>query len=158
MALNTSGITRTIVLGIPNVCWYFKCLLGILLVFFTKLTFIVFMVRCFVLLSHFWIVQNCELSKSTSLLLSVSLTLECVKILSWSISFFSTSFVSLMMFCARLLSELIILLSTHHVTNHLICGNKLSWTINCNLILKIKLFEKNFYFSPAFFSFWSVKI
>ena len=96
------------------------------------------------------------MSKSTTHLLSMLLTLECVRILSWSISFFqfqffSFSIVSLIMFCVRLLSELIILLSIHHVTNHLICRNKLRWTINCNLILKIKIFEKIFYFSSAFF-------
>ena len=39
------------------------------------------------------------LSKSTSHLLSVPITLECVDVLSWFISFFSTSIVSLMMFC-----------------------------------------------------------
>ena len=31
------------------------------------------------------------------------------------------------------------------------CRNKLRWTINCNLILKIKISEKYFYFSSFFF-------
>ena len=38
--------------------------------------------ECFFLLSHFLAVADYELSKSTSHLLSVALTLECVRILS----------------------------------------------------------------------------
>ena len=47
-----------------------------------------FIVRCLFSLSHFFAVQDYELSKSKIYLLSAPLTLECVKILSWSISFF----------------------------------------------------------------------
>ena len=47
------------------------------------------MVRCFFLLIHFLVVEDYELPKSTSHTLSVPLNLECVRILSWSISFFS---------------------------------------------------------------------
>ena len=46
------------------------------------------MVRSF-LLSHFLVGESYELRKSTSHILSVPLNLECVRILSWSISFFS---------------------------------------------------------------------
>ena len=46
------------------------------------------MVRCFFLLIHFLVVEDYELPKSTSHILSVPLTMECVRILSWSISFF----------------------------------------------------------------------
>ena len=113
------------------------------------------MVRSFFLLSNFLAAENYELSQSTSHLLSVPLTPECVRNLSLSISFFSNSIVSLMMFCVRLLSELMILFSAHHVTNHLTCCNKLT---NCNVILKRKIFGKYFYFSSAPFGFWSVKI
>ena len=49
---------------------------------FTKLSFNMFRVRCFFLLSHFLVVEAYELSKSTSHFLSVPLTLECVRILS----------------------------------------------------------------------------
>ena len=56
-----------------------------LLVFFTKLSFIVFMVRCFLLLSYFLVVADYELYKSTSHL-HVQLTVECLRILSSSIS------------------------------------------------------------------------
>ena len=104
-----------------------------------------FIVRCLFLLRHFLVVKDDELSKSTSHLVSASLTLECVRILSWSISF-STLIV-------RFLSELMIPLSTHHVINPQTCRNKLRWTINCNLILKIKISEKYFYFSTFFFIF-----
>ena len=58
-----------------------------LLFFFTKLSFTVFMVRCFFLLIRFLLVGDYGLSKSTSHFLSVPLTLECVRILFWSISF-----------------------------------------------------------------------
>ena len=47
-----------------------------------------FMVRRFFLLSYFLVVAGYELSKSTSHLLSVPLTLEYVEILYLSISFF----------------------------------------------------------------------
>ena len=57
---------------------------SILLVFFTKLRFTVFLARCLFLLSHFLVVEaeDYELPKSTSHILSVPLTLDCVKILS----------------------------------------------------------------------------
>ena len=59
-----------------------------MLVFFTKSSFILFTVRCFfLLLAHFLAVEDYELAKST-ILVSVPLTPECVRILSWSISFF----------------------------------------------------------------------
>ena len=45
-----------------------------LLVVFTTQSSVVFMVRCFSLLSHFLIVEGYELSQSTSQLLSVPLT------------------------------------------------------------------------------------
>ena len=47
------------------------------------------MVRCFFLLIHFLVVEDYELPKSTSHILSVPLNLECVRIPSWFISFFS---------------------------------------------------------------------
>ena len=114
VALNISGISRAIALDILNV------------LFLTKLSFTLVMVRSFFLLIHFLVVEDYELCKITSYILSVPLTLECIKILSSSISFFfSTLIVSMMMFCVRLKSELMILLSTHHVTDHLACCNKL---------------------------------
>ena len=60
----------------------------ILLVFLTKLSFIVFIVRSFFLLSHFLVVEDYELSKSTIHIPIVPLNLECTRILTWSISFF----------------------------------------------------------------------
>ena len=113
------------------------------------------MVSCCFLLIHFLVVEDHKLSKCTSHIINVSLTLECVTILSWPISSFSASFVSLMMFWLRLLSNLMILVSTHHVTNHLTCHNKLRQPMSCNLILKIKMVGK---YSSATFSFWSVII
>ena len=108
-----------------------------------------FLVRCFFLLSHFLVIEDYALSKSTSHLQSVPLTLECVRIVSWSI-FFSTSTVYRIVLCVTLLlSEPMILLSTHHVTNHLTCRN--NWD---NLILKIKIVGKSFFFSVD----WSIKI
>ena len=96
---------------------------------------------CF-LLSHFLVVEDYELSQSTSHLLSVPLSLECVRILSLFISFSSTSIVSLMMFCVRLLSELMILSSAYHVISHLTCHNKLrlSFDLKNKNCWKISLF------------------
>ena len=102
-----------------------------LLVFFTKLSFILFVVWYFFLLSRFLVAEDYELSKSRSHLLSVPLTLACVGV--------------------RLLSELMILLSIHHLTNHLTCCNKLRWTVNCSLIIKIKIYEKIYIFHLPFF-------
>ena len=79
-----------------------------------------------------------ELPKSTSHLLSVPLTPECVRILSYP-SFFSTSIISLVKFCVRLISELIMLLSTNHVKIYLTCCHKSRKPISCNLIMKIKV-------------------
>ena len=59
-----------------------------LLVFFTKLSFILFMARYFFLLIHFLVVEDYELFKSISHVVSVPLTLECVRNISLSISFF----------------------------------------------------------------------
>ena len=118
-----------------------------LLVFFIKLSFIVFMVKFFFLLSNFLVVEDYELYKSTSHLLSVQLTLEYVRILTWSIFFFSTSIVSLMVFCVRLLSELMILLSTSWDSLWV-----LIWSSNQN---RSKIF---IFFIGYFFWFWSVKI
>ena len=47
------------------------------------------MIRRFFLLTQFLVVEDFELPKSISHILSVPLNLECVRILSWSISFFS---------------------------------------------------------------------
>ena len=61
--------------------------IAMLPVFFTKLSFIVFMVRWLLLLSYFLLVEDYELSQSTHLL-RVQLTVEYDKILSCSISSF----------------------------------------------------------------------
>ena len=54
-----------------------------------KVKFLLFMVRYFFLLIHSLIVEDYESPKSTSHVLSIPLNLESVRILSWSISFFS---------------------------------------------------------------------
>ena len=109
VVLTVFDVAPTIALDILNVFWHF----------------ILFIVRCFFLLITFLVVENYELPKGTSHVLSVPLTLECVIILSWSISFFSTLIASLMMFYVILLSEMMIPFSTHHVTNHLLVST--SW-------------------------------
>ena len=98
------------------------------------------MVRCFFLMSHFLVVESFELSKSTIHRLSVLLILECLKILSRTISFFSTLIVSLMMLLVRLLSKLMILLSTHHVTKHMTCRNMLRFDLKYQNCWKIFTF------------------
>ena len=57
-----------------------------LLVVFTKLSFILWQ-DIFFLFIHFLVVEDYELPKSTSHILSVPITLEWIQILSWSISF-----------------------------------------------------------------------
>ena len=47
------------------------------------------MVRCFFLLIHFLVVEGYGSPKSTSDVVSLPLNLQCIRILSWSISFFS---------------------------------------------------------------------
>ena len=71
--------------------WYFKCLLtgqSMVLIFFTKLTFRLFMIRRFFWLIYFLVVEDYELPEIASHVLTVPLTLECIRILSWSISLF----------------------------------------------------------------------
>ena len=80
------------------------------------------MVRC-LLLILFLVVEDYELPKSTSHILSVPLNLERVRIDPYLFSPFLIVF--LMMFCVRLLSELMIMLSMQYMTNHLMCRNKL---------------------------------
>ena len=72
------------------------------------------MVRCFFLLIHFLVVEDCELPESTNHIQVIS-SQFCLDPPLFS----PTLIVSLMMFCVRLLSELMIMLSTHHVKNHL---------------------------------------
>ena len=103
------------------------------------------------LVLNLWVVQK---NKSSSVLL----TLECVRIPTWYISFLSTPVVSLMMFCVRFLTELMIRLSNHHLKKHLTPHIGLEQLMSCNLILKIKINGKYFYFLSATFWFWSVKI
>ena len=103
------------------------------------------------LVLNLWVVQK---NKSSSVLL----TLECVRIPTWYISFLSTPVVSLMMFCVRFLMELMIRLSNHHLKKHLTPHIGLEQLMSCNLILKIKINGKYFYFLSATFWFWSVKI
>ena len=57
------------------------------------------MVRRFFLLIHSVAVEDYELPKRTSHIISVPLTLECVRTLSWFISFSSIFIDPLMMFC-----------------------------------------------------------
>ena len=135
VALTTSGVTWTMSFGM------IEHATGLL----HKIRFFVFLVRCF--LSQFLVFKYFELSKSRSHLASVPLNLGYVRILSWSISFFPISIVSLMILCVTLLSELII----HHMTKHLAYCNKLRWALSCNLILKIKIVRKYFYFSSKNF-------
>ena len=71
--------------------WCFKRLLtgqSMVLIFFTKLTFRLFMIRRFFWLIYFLVVEDYELPEIASHVLSVQLTLECIRILSWSISLF----------------------------------------------------------------------
>ena len=92
MTLKTSGVTRTVALETLNVFWQDRAYYW----FLTKLIVIVFMVIC--LLKNIYDLlkdvyrkmsfqKDYELSQGTSHLLSVPLTLEYVRILSWSISF-----------------------------------------------------------------------
>ena len=108
-----------------------------------------FLVRCFFLLSHFLVTEDYGLSKSTSHLQSVPLTLECVRIVSWSIFFFYFNCLPDSVVCniAAIWAD---------DTAQLIMWQTiwLAATIWDNLILKIKIVGKRFFFSVD----WSVKI
>ena len=86
VALNIFGVSRATAIDILNVFWRDRAYYWV--GFFKKLSFILFMIRHFFLLIQFLVVEDYELSKSTSHILSVPLNLEYVRILSWSISFF----------------------------------------------------------------------
>ena len=132
---------------------------SILLIFFTKLSLIVYMVRCFFLLSHFLLVEDYELSNSKSYSQCAINSGMHQKILFWSIYFFSTSVVSLMMFCVGLLFRLMILLSFDKLADFPEQTQIfMKVELNCNLILWIKMFGKYFYFLSATFLFLSVDI
>ena len=105
VALNNSVVTRSITVDILNVFWedrayYWSSSQNKVLLCVWQ--------DVFFLLSHFLVAEDCELSKSTSNLQRVPLTLE---------------YVPMMIFCVRLLSELIIPQSAYHVTKHLTCRN-----------------------------------
>ena len=71
--LNTSSVTRTKVLDILNAFWQDNtCYWS------SSQNFVVFMVRYFFLLNHFLVVEDYELSQSSSHPLNVLLTLEYV--------------------------------------------------------------------------------
>ena len=74
----------------------------------------------FFLLIYFSVVEDFQLPKTSSYVISLPLTMEFIRNFNPSL-LCSTLIVSLMMFCVRLLSELMKLLSTHHFTNHLTC-------------------------------------
>ena len=100
MVLDTSGVTLTRTLDILNIFWknreYYLSL--------HTIKFYCVYSKIFFFLSHFLVVEDYDLSQSSShLLLSVPLTLEYVRI--GSSLFFCT-------FCVRFPSNLMILLST----------------------------------------------
>ena len=120
-----------------------------LLVFFVKLNFIVLMLRFFFLLSQFLVVKEYGLSKSTIHLLSVQLTLEYVRILSWSIPLF--------FFLNCLYNVLCNITIWADDTNLNSSFSQQFKTLSCNLILQHMIVGKYFYFSSAMFWFWKVK-
>ena len=137
---------------------------SILLIFFTNLSLIVYMVRCFFLLSHFLLVEDYELSNSKSYSQCAINSGMHQRILFWSIFFFFYFFVlfffvSLMMFCVGLLFRLMILLSFDKLADFPEQTQIfMKVELNCNLILWIKMFGKYFYFLSATFLFLSVDI
>ena len=99
-----------------------------------KLSFFVFMVRYF-LLSHFFVVENYQLSKSTS----VSGMRQNAILIHL---FFSSSIVSLMIFCLEIAiwADDAALKSACDIQSDLLQQVEM----NCNLILKINFFWKIF--------------
>ena len=75
-----SGVTRTIAPDILNIFWQDR------VCYWSYCKFICGMM--FFLLRHFLVVEDYKFSKRRSYLLSLSLTLECLGVLSWSIFFF----------------------------------------------------------------------
>ena len=99
VVLNIFGVNCTIALDISCVFWQERA-------YFPSSSqnqvLLCLWYYCF-LSSQFLVVENYELSKSTNHHLSVSLTLEFFRTLTWFISFF-TSIVSLIMFSVNYLS------------------------------------------------------
>ena len=118
------------------------------------------MVRCFFLLSHFLVVKDYELSKSTSHLLGVALTLKCIRILSWSISFFSTSIVFLLISTWQTLNSRRIILKESSLNSILIKLMVMIWLVfacwKCPATLYLNLFFTVFKNSLKCGIFWSI--
>ena len=86
VALNIFCVSRTIVLDIFNAFWRDRAYYWS---FPKNLVLYCLWWDVFFLLIHFLVVKDYELPKSASHILSVPLNVECARILSWSISFFS---------------------------------------------------------------------
>ena len=122
----------------------------LLQIFITKISFIVFMVACFFLLSYFLVEEGYELSKSTNHLLSVILTLEWIRIPTWSVFFFYFNYLTDDVQC-KMLSELMMLLSTHHFDEPSYFLEQVEKSMTCNLMLKITITGKYSYFLSTTF-------
>ena len=111
---------------------------GKLLVSFTKLNFIMFVVRCFFLLSLFQQKTTISCSKhkpSFNCAITYGISQKYISSISLFILFLY-QFVSDDFRCC--LSELMILLSIQSVTKHLAYRNKLGHNLSYDLILKVQ--------------------
>ena len=122
----------------------------LLQIFITKISFIVFMVACFFLLSYFLVEEGYELSKSTNHLLSVILTLEWIRIPTWSVFFFYFNYLTDDVQC-KMLSELMMLFLTHHFDEPSYFFEQVEKSMTCNLMLKITITGKYSYFLSTTF-------
>ena len=88
VALNIFGVSRTIPLDILNVFWQDRAYCWSSSTdLYKKLKFYIVYGKMFFLIDSFLVAEDYDLPKSSNHILSAPLYLECVRILSWSISF-----------------------------------------------------------------------
>ena len=126
-----SGGTRTVALDISKA---FEKAFG-MLVFFTNLSLVEFLVRYLALFLLFLVIDGFEWFWMESLCKNIQLMLEFLKAPFLALHFSCHTLMTfLMMLSVILLSMLMILLFILSATRHLICGNNLNWLLNLNLI------------------------
>ena len=109
------------------------------------------MVRCFFLLIHFLVVEEYELPRILSHILTANYTITK----SLSSLFSPTLIIVSLMFCVRLLSQLMIMLSNHHVTNHLTCRKKLHFDLK-NMKMQYQRYRKIPFCFQSYIDIWEI--
>ena len=150
MALNNFKVTQTIALDLLNMFRQDRDLQ----VFFTKLSFIMYMVRCLFIIEWFSssgrlpIVSN--LKSSFECAISSGVGQNCifkyVIILSWYMYFVFYINILPNDVLRKMLSKVMLLFPIQYATKNLICHKNFGYCLGSTLIPKIKFIGKYFYF------------